>query len=376
MQIHGRRLWAGVATGEDPLEQERDPASSFFSSPSVRVVFIAAAFGVVVLFMFQFQRVISQALLAYVIALAFTPLLAWLRRRMPTWLALTIIMAIVLVAVGGFLVLTLVTVKHAGDDLAKLQGQYTQQLNSATDWLKSKGIDVGSASGAISGQNVFSLVKRIVGWAASGLSFSFLLFFIFIYVLVDSMHIPSRLRRHVTPASYERVELFQSDVRRYWIIQTITGLIAAAGDVALLLVLGVPFALFLGALSFITNYIPNIGYFIALVPALVFAFTVKGVLGVVIVFFGYWFFNTIAGSIVSPKLNAERLSIGFTTSMVGVLFIGAVLGPVGGLVALPLILFVREIVLGDRPENQWLVDLLSHGEDEPKRTEEAPEGAA
>jgi hypothetical protein len=29
-----------------------------------------------------------------------------------------------------------------------------------------------------------------------------------------------------------------------------------------------------------------------------------------------------------------------------------------------MILFVREIVLGDRPENQWLVDLLSHGEDD------------
>jgi AI-2 transport protein TqsA len=349
------------------VDQEPSPASSFFASPAVRAVFIAAAVGIVVLFMWKFQRPISQAVLAYVIALAFTPLLGWLRRRVPTWLALTIIMAIVLVAVGGFLILTVVTLKNAGNDLTQLQGNYQQQLNSAVDWLKNHGIDVSGASGAISGQNVFSLVKRIVSWVASGLSFSFLLFFIFIYVLVDSMHIPSRLRQHMTPASYERVLLFQGDVRRYWIIQTITGLIAAAGDVALLLLLGVPFALFLGVLSFITNYIPNIGYFIALLPAMLFAFTVKGVPGVVIVFFGYWFFNTIAGSIVSPRLNAERLSIGYTTSMVGVLFIGAVLGPVGGLVALPLILFVREIVLGDRPENQWLVDLLSHGEDEPKK---------
>jgi AI-2 transport protein TqsA len=384
MPFARRTLPYGKGAGESasrqakghPLEQERDPASTFFASPTVQLILITAAFGVVILFMFQFQRVISQAVLAYVIALAFTPLLAWLRRRMPTWLALTIIMAIVLVAVGGFLVLTVVTLRNAGNDLAQLQGQYTDQLNSIVNWLKSKGVDTGSASSAISGQNVFALVRRILGWVASGLSFSFLLFFIFIYVLVDSMHMPQRLRRHLSPASYERVLLYQSDVRRYWIIQTITGLIAAAGDVALLLVLGVPFAFFLGVLSFITNYIPNIGYFIALLPAMLFAFTVKGVPGVVIVFFGYWFFNTIAGSIVAPRLNAERLSIGYTTSMVGVLFWGAVLGPVGGLVALPLILFVREIVLGDRSENQWLVDLLSHGEDEPKKTRKKRGAAA
>jgi AI-2 transport protein TqsA len=355
------------------VDQDQAPAASFFASPTVRAVFIAAAVGLIIMFMGQFQRTIGQAVLAYVIALAFTPLLGWLRRRLPTWLALTIIMAIVLVAVGGFLVLTAVTLSSAGKSLAGLQGQYTDQLNSVVDWLKGKGIDVSGASSVISGQNVFSLVTRILGWVASGLTFSFLLFFIFIYMLVDSMRIPSSLRKHLPPPTYERVMLFQSDVRRYWIIQTITGLVAAVLDTILLLVLGVPFAFFLGVLSFITNYIPNIGYFIALLPAMLFAFTVQGVKGVVIVFIGYWVFNTIAGSVLSPKLNAQRLSLGFTTSMVGVLFWGAVLGPVGGLVAVPLIMFVREIVLGDRPENQWLVDLLSHGEgDAPETKGRAP----
>lgn len=329
---------------------------------------VAAAVALVVLVLHQFQRVIGQAVLAYVIALAFTPLLRWLRRHGPTWLAIILIMALVLVVVGGFLVLTAVTVGNASADLATLQGQYTQQLNSAVDWLSSKGIDVKSASGVISGKNIFSLVTKILGWVASGLTFSFLLFFIFVYMLVDSMRIPTNLRKHLATPTYERLMLFQGDVRRYWVIQTITGLIAASLDTAMLLVLGVPFAFFLGVLSFITNYIPNIGYFIALLPAMLFAFTVKGFTGVVIVFIGYWIFNTIAGSIVAPKLNAERLSIGFTTSMVGVLFWGTVLGPVGGLVAVPLILFIREIVLGDRPENQWLVDLLSHGEDDAPKT--------
>ena len=333
----------------------------------MRALVIIASFGVVILFLNQFSGVISQAVLAYVITLAFTPLLRWLRRHVPTWLAITLIMALVLVVVGGFLILTAVTLGNATTQISDYRAQYGQQLDSVVNWLADKGIDVSGASSVISGEKVFSLVTKILSWVASGLTFSFLLFFIFVYMLVDSMHLPASLRRHLPGASYDRLMLFQSDVRRYWVIQTITGLIAAVLDVAMLLVLGIPFAFFLGVLSFITNYIPNIGYFIALVPALLFAFVTLGAKGVVIVFLGYWAFNTVAGSIVAPKLNAERLSIGFTTSMVGVIFWGTVLGPVGGLVAVPLILFVREIVLGDRPENQWLVDLLSSAPAKPKR---------
>ena len=351
-----------MAVRERPLEQERTSTPDFFASPTVRAVIIVAAVALIVLVMRQYQSVLGQAMLAYVITLAFTPLLRWLRGHVPTWLAITLIMALVLVVVGGFLILTAATLATATTELSSYQAKYSQQLQSVIDWLAGKGIDLSNASSVISGEKIFSLVTKILGWVAGGLAYSFLLLFIFVYMLIDSMRLPTGLRKHLPTAAYDRLMLFQSDVRRYWVIQTITGLIAASLDVAMLLVLGIPFAFFLGVLSFITNYIPNIGYFIALVPALLFAFVTLGVKGVVIVFIGYWAFNTIAGSVVAPKLNAERLSIGFTTSMVGVLFWGAVLGPVGGLVAVPLILFVREIVLGDRPENQWLVDLLSHGE--------------
>ncbi|HJW74570.1 MAG TPA: AI-2E family transporter [Thermoleophilia bacterium] len=356
------------------MDQDRAPDASFFASPTVRAIVIAAAVCLVILALHEFKGIVGQAVLAYVIALAFTPLLRWLRRHLPMSVAITIIMVLVVVAVGGLLVLTAVTVSSATSQLDDYQAQYAEQLDSLVDWLGDKGIDVSDASSVISGKNIFSLVTTILQWVASGLAFSFLLFFIFVYMLVDAMHLPVSLRKHLPSATYDQLMLFQGGVRRYWVIQTITGLIAAGLDTAMLLVLGVPFAFFLGVLAFITNYIPNIGYFIALVPAMLFAFATGGVKSAVIVFIGYWAFNTIAGSIVAPRLNAERLSIGFTTSMVGVLFWGAVLGPVGGLVAVPLILFVREIVLGNRPENQWLVDLLSSGgaAEEPRGKSPAP----
>jgi predicted PurR-regulated permease PerM len=178
-------------------------------------------------------------------------------------------------------------------------------------------------------------------------------------MLLDSYGLGPRLERHLSPEGYRRLTRYQGAIRRYWVITTFTGFIAAALDYALLVVLGVPFALFLAVLAFVTNYIPNVGYFIALIPAVFFAWIEQGWTGVLIVFVGYWLFNTLAGNVIAPRLNATQLNISYTTSLVAVLFWGWVLGPVGGLISVPLTLLVRDLVLAERPGTEWLSDLIS-----------------
>jgi AI-2 transport protein TqsA len=54
--------------------------------------------------------------------------------------------------------------------------------------------------------------------------------------------------------------------RRYLIVSTIFGLICSVLDVTALYVLGVPLPLLWGVLALITNYIPNIGFILGLIP--------------------------------------------------------------------------------------------------------------
>ncbi len=51
-----------------------------------------------------------------------------------------------------------------------------------------------------------------------------------------------------------------SGVRKYIIINTWTGLLAAGANTVVLMVLGVDFALLWGLLSFLLNYIPSVGF--------------------------------------------------------------------------------------------------------------------
>jgi len=59
---------------------------------------------------------------------------------------------------------------------------------------------------------------------------------------------------------------FVHGTRTYLVVTTVFGLIVAAIDTAFLWIAGVPLALLWGLLAFVTNYIPNVGFLIGLVP--------------------------------------------------------------------------------------------------------------
>jgi predicted PurR-regulated permease PerM len=323
-------------------------------------VLVAAAAMLLLLGLNQMQSVVGQALLAYFIALAVAPLVGWFRRRRtPDWIGVLLAMLIVVAIILAILLVSAVSLSSIQSELPAIEEKFAEQQAALEDTLARFDIDIGQLSDLFSPGAVANIIGSIAEWLASGLSFSFLLLFIVLYMLLDSYDMGAQLERHLSPAAYDRLTRYQGAIRRYWLITTFTGFVAATLDFGLLLILGVPFALFLAVLAFVTNYIPNVGYFIALIPAAFFAWIERGWTGVIVVFIGYWAFNTLAGNVIAPRLNATQLNINYTTSLVAVLFWGWVLGPVGGLISVPLTLFVRDLVLADRPGTRWLTDLLS-----------------
>jgi len=323
-------------------------------------VLVAAAAMIVLLGLHQMQSVVGQALLAYFITLAVLPLLGWFkRRRTPDWLGVLLAMFVVVAIIAAILIVSAVSLSSIQTELPAIEKKFAEQQEVLTDALARFNIDLGSVTDLFSPSAVTKIIGSVAGWLANGLSFSFLLLFIVLYMLLDSSEIGPQLQRHLSPAAYARLCRYQDAIRRYWLITTFTGFIAATLDYTLLMVLGIPFALFLAVLAFVTNFIPNVGYFIALIPAVFFAWIERGWTGVIVVFLGYWLFNTLAGNVIAPRLNATQLNISYTTSLIAVLFWGWVLGPVGGLISVPLTLFVRDLVLADRPGARWLSDLIS-----------------
>lgn len=70
------------------------------------------------------------------------------------------------------------------------------------------------------------------------------------------------------------LSLFTQGTRSYLLVSTIFGAIVAAGDWVALSIIGIPAAGIWGLLALVTNYVPNIGFVLGVVPP-----TLLGLLG-------------------------------------------------------------------------------------------------
>jgi len=115
-------------------------------------------------------------------------------------------------------------------------------------------------------------------------------------------------------------------------------------------VLNVPNALALGVLSGVAGIIPNVGYYIALVPVIIFTAAddpVKVIPAAII----YWLINQIEGALVTPAVVKNQLNIPAGVVLPFQLIAAAVFGFYGILLAVPilaiLIIIVKEFYVYD-----------------------------
>lgn len=130
-------------------------------------------------------------------------------------------------------------------------------------------------------------------------------------------------------------------VRGQLLVMTIIGVGSAAG----MLVLGVPFAVPLGALSFITAAIPLAGAFIAGGPIVLVALTVSPITGLLM---ALWLvvLQQLEGSVITPYIQGRIVNLSAIAVLLGVFAGTSLAGIVGGIIAIPLVA-VADVVLRD-----------------------------
>ena len=128
--------------------------------------------------------------------------------------------------------------------------------------------------------------------------------------------------------------------------------------------LGVPAPAVWAILAFVTNFIPNIGFVIGVIPPTIMALVVGGWPLALAVLAVYSAVNVVLQVLVQPKFVADAVNITLTLSFVSVIFWTFVIGPLGAILAVPLTLLTRALLLQGGPETAWYSWLS--GEDLPK----------
>lgn len=161
-----------------------------------------------------------------------------------------------------------------------------------------------------------------------------------LYMLLDS----GRLRRAILELFPSRmrsdVERVMASINRslgsYIYNRIILALFAGLAILIVMLALGVPFSLILALLAFISEFIPVIGAWIALVPMLLIAVATSNSVWVpVILFIAFVVIQLLQSYVLTPKLMSESMDMHPLTVVIAMLIGGSIGGFAGLLLAIP-----------------------------------------
>ncbi|AUI57549.1 AI-2E family transporter [Amycolatopsis sp. BJA-103] len=164
----------------------------------------------------------------------------------------------------------------------------------------------------------------------------------------------------------EALRDFGRRVRVYLVVTTVFGLVVAALDVLALVVLGVPLALLWGLLSFVTNYIPTIGFLLGLAPPATLALLDGGLPVMLAVVAVYVVLNFVLQSLIQPRYVGNAVGLSATATFVALVFWAWVLGPLGTLLSVPATLLVLAVLVDD-PGRSWVTALVGSSRRGPER---------
>lgn len=333
----------------------------------LRPLVAIAAFMVIVAGLKAASDLLGPILLSIFVVLVTAPITQWLRsRRVPGWLANTLVILGV-VAVGLLLIVFLAaSVAQLTTAVPEYRSLIDTQLAQLEALLASRGMESADLLnlGFLQPTRLIQLVVSFLTGLLGTVGNVGLTLFIFIYMLVGSQSFSQKLKVGLShrPRLLNKILGFGQSVSLYLLIKGWLGAMAALGQTLLLLVLGVDFAVLWGVLSFLFNFIPNIGYIIALTPPLLLALLDSGIWSAVIVFVGYAVINNFFDMIVGPKFLGQGLDLSTLVTFLAVIFWTWILGPIGAFLALPLTVMFKTLVLETFPDSAILAKVISADE--------------
>ncbi len=350
--------------------------------PTLRILLGLAAAVIVLVGVHLAAEIVGPLALAAVIVIICHPLRHPLERRgWPRWLATTTVIVVAYAVLAAMALLLF----YAGVEFYQLVRDAAGTLQASADgmiaWLRDLGVqqEVSDAMGSILAPGSILGFVASAGGAAIGVLTAF--FFVLAYVIfmaVDGARYataPQVLGAHVRP-TVSRFQAFNRGVRRYYIVNASFGLVVAIIDGLALWALHVPAPVVWAILAFVTNFIPNIGFVIGLVPPALLALAVGGWPLMLAVIAVYCVVNVTLQVLIQPKFVSDAVDLSLTLSFFSVIFWTFIIGPLGAILSIPLTLLVRALILEGDPQAWWLRWLSGDTQARPPRGVEAAAGDA
>jgi predicted PurR-regulated permease PerM len=352
----------------------------------VQKIFIIALFAIILLILWRGAEVFLLVFAGFLLAVFLRALSQFVSRRTPlseNWSLVVVIVALVAaIALGAWLLTD--SMQNQFDDLTnQLPAAFERARQKIAEYpLGKRLIEQMPSPQQIADNQSGNFFGRVTGFFSTTLN----VVVNFLVVLMTAVYFAASANSYkegvvkLVPKTGEKrareiIETILFTLRRYllgtFVSITINGAITAAG----LFLLGVPFAIPLGIITAIFNFIPNVGPIAASVPAILIAFSISPTKALYVALL-YLAVQNIDGFVTTPLVQQRAVAIPPVLIIAAQLLLALLFGFLGLLLAVPLVAVVFvlvkmiyvEDVLGRRVEVK--------GEDEAKvQTEESPVNA-
>lgn len=280
------------------------------SSPLVK----AASLIIIIAGVVYAKAIITPFLLALFISVICEQPITWLvKKRMPRWLALIIVLFGLVFLFSGFAFLIGGTVSSFSGNLSDYESTLTTLSDSFVKFLNDKGIKIQQ-------DQIFNLIQpaKILEFTAGALNKlinmmgnTFLILLITLFTLMEfgSFSVKAKAILSGSDKSISYFSTILQNVRHYLGIKTLICLLTGVLVYLALLIIGVDYPLLWAMIAGLMNYIPNIGSIIAAVPAVLFALIQLGLGGAFWTLGLYLIINNILGNIIEPRIMGKGLGL-------------------------------------------------------------------
>lgn len=303
-------------------------------------------------------------LLSLFIAIIVYPLLNLLKgKNIPTVVAILLILFLIISI--GFLVAVMVgsSLTDFTQQLPAYQEGLTNKTLETLDWLKEKGLVIADQTFAefINPGEAMKFTSRLLTGMGNLVGDTFLILLVVVFMLLEAATFGDKLNAvvHHKTKEIDSLGTFIKNINRYMVIKTWTSLGTGVIITIWLSILGVDYALLWGLLTFMLNYIPNIGSILAAIPPVLLALITIGPWTSLGVGLGYLTVNMSIGSFLEPRVMGRGLGLSTLVVFLSLLFWGWVLGPVGMILSVPLTMSMK-IALMSFEETRWISTLLDN----------------
>ncbi len=334
--------------------------------PRIVLVLLVAATLTITLAGIQATRnIIGPAFLALVLTITVHPIRRRLAQtRLPDWA----VSLIVVVSVYLLLIAMTVSIGYAVARLATLLPTYVPQLEENLKeiggWLESRGVGEEQVDAVVGALDVGQLVSVATNFFAAALGLLSDLFFIVTLALFMAFD-TRNLQRTLDGLAARKPDLvaalsnFGQGTRSYMAVSAGFGLIVAVIDYFALELIGVPGAFVWAVLAFVTNFIPNIGFVIGVIPPALIGLLEGGPRMMLAVIVVYSVINVVIQSIIQPRYVGDKVGLSPTITMLSLVFWTWAIGPLGALLAVPLSLLARALLVEADPDARWAMPVIA-----------------